>query len=117
MQAFLLERAAIIEEAGIDPQRIAIDPGFGFGKSLEHNYQLLAHMDAFVEHGYPVLAGLSRKSMLGKVTNLEVGERLLPSIAAAILAVERGAMIVRTHDVPETVSALQVWQATREQST
>ncbi|MEY3935985.1 MAG: dihydropteroate synthase, partial [Pseudomonadota bacterium] len=61
------------------------------------------------EHGYPVLAGLSRKSMLGKVTNLEVGERLLPSIAAAILAVERGAMIVRTHDVPETVSALQVW--------
>ena len=117
VQAFLLERAAIIEEAGVDPQRIAIDPGFGFGKSLEHNYQLLAHMDAFVEHGYPVLAGLSRKSMLGKVTNLEVGERLLPSIAAAILAVERGAMIVRTHDVPETVSALQVWQATREQST
>jgi len=117
VQAFLLERAAIIEEAGVDPQRIAIDPGFGFGKSLEHNYQLLAHMDAFVEHGYPVLAGLSRKSMLGKVTNLEVGERLLPSIAAAILAVERGAMIVRTHDVPETVSALQVWQAMREQST
>jgi dihydropteroate synthase len=117
VQAFLLERAAIIEEAGVSSQRIAIDPGFGFGKSLEHNYQLLADMKAFTEHGYPVLAGLSRKSMLGKVTNLEVGERLIPSIAAAILAVERGAMIVRTHDVPETVSALQVWQAMREQST
>ncbi len=116
VQAFLLERAAIIEEAGVSSQRIAIDPGFGFGKSLEHNYQLLADMSAFTEHGYPVLAGLSRKSMLGKVTDLEVGERLIPSIAAAILAVERGAMIVRTHDVPETVSALQVWQAMREQS-
>jgi dihydropteroate synthase len=117
VQAFLLERAAIIEEAGVDALRIAIDPGFGFGKSLEHNYQLLAHMRAFTEHGYPVLAGLSRKSMLGRVTNLEVGERLIPSIAAAILAVERGAMIVRTHDVPETMSALQVWHAMREQST
>jgi len=117
VQAFLMERAAVIEEAGIDKTRIAIDPGFGFGKSLEHNYELLAQFAKFSEHGYPVLAGLSRKSMLGKVTNLEVGERLIPSIAAAILAVERGALIVRTHDVPETVSALQVWQAMREQST
>jgi dihydropteroate synthase len=115
VQAFLLERAAVIEEVGIAQERIAIDPGFGFGKSLEHNYQLLAQFSAFAEHGYPVLAGLSRKSMLGKVTNLEVGERLIPSIAATILAVERGAMIVRTHDVSETMGALKIWQAMREQ--
>jgi dihydropteroate synthase len=69
----------------------------------------------FAEHGYPVLAGLSRKSMLGKVTHQEVGDRLIPSIAAAIMAVERGAKIVRTHDVRETVDALKIWQAMREQ--
>ena len=89
--------------------------GFGFGKSLEHNYQLLAQFALFAEHGYPVLAGISRKSMLGKVTQQEVSDRLVPSIAAAIMAVERGAKIVRTHDVRETVDALKIWQAMREQ--
>ncbi len=115
VQAFLLERCALLEELGVASDRIAIDPGFGFGKSLEHNYQLLAQFQLLTEHGYPVLAGISRKSMLGKVTNQEVGDRLIPSIAAAILAVERGAQIVRTHDVRETVDALKIWQAMREQ--
>lgn len=115
VQAFLLERCAVLEEAGIASDRITIDPGFGFGKSLEHNYQLLAQFQLMTEHGYPVLAGISRKSMLGKVTNQEVGERLIPSIAAVILAVERGAQIVRTHDVNETMAALKIWQAMREQ--
>lgn len=116
VQTFLLERARVIEEMGVDRRRIAIDPGFGFGKSLEHNYQLLAQLAAFSEHGYPVLAGLSRKSMLSKVTNLDVGDCLIPSIAATIIAVERGALIVRTHDVSETMSALKIWQTMREQS-
>ncbi len=115
VQAFLLERCALLEELGVASDRIAIDPGFGFGKSLEHNYQLLAQFQLLTEHGYPVLAGISRKSMLGKVTNQEVGDRLIPSIAAAILAVERGAQIVRTHDVCETIDALKIWQAMREQ--
>ncbi len=115
VQAFLLERCALLEELGVASDRIAIDPGFGFGKSLEHNYQLLAQFQLLTQHGYPVLAGISRKSMLGKVTNQEVGDRLIPSIAAAILAVERGAQIVRTHDVRETVDALKIWQAMREQ--
>lgn len=115
VQAFLLERCAFLEELGVASDRIAIDPGFGFGKSLEHNYQLLAQFQLLTEHGYPVLAGISRKSMLGKVTNQEVGDRLIPSIAAAILAVERGAQIVRTHDVRETIDALKIWQAMREQ--
>lgn len=115
VQAFLLERCAVLEEAGVDGQRIAIDPGFGFGKSLEHNYQLLANFEMFTKHGYPALAGISRKSMLGKITNQEVGERLIPSIAAAMMAVERGALIVRTHDVSETMDALKIWQAMREQ--
>ena len=115
VQTFLLERCALLEEAGIASNRITIDPGFGFGKSLEHNYQLLAQFALFTEHGYPVLAGISRKSMLGKVTHKEVGDRLIPSIAAAIMAVERGAKIVRTHDVSETMDAIKIWQAMREQ--
>ncbi len=115
VQTFLLERCALLEEVGIASDRIIIDPGFGFGKSLEHNYQLLAQFALFAEHGYPVLAGISRKSMLGKVTQQEVSDRLVPSIAAAIMAVERGAKIVRTHDVRETMDALRVWQAMREQ--
>ena len=115
VQAFLLERCALLEELGVASDRIVIDPGFGFGKSLEHNYQLLAQFQLLTKHGYPVLAGISRKSMLGKVTNQEVGDRLIPSIAAAILAVERGAQIVRTHDVRETIDALKIWQAMREQ--
>ena len=111
--SFLSEKLEQLKRKGITD--VLIDPGFGFGKSLEHNYQLLAQFALFAEHGYPVLAGLSRKSMLGKVTHQEVGDRLIPSIAAAIMAVERGAKIVRTHDVRETVDALKIWQAMREQ--
>jgi dihydropteroate synthase len=98
-------------EQGIAVERIAIDPGFGFGKSLEHNLRMLQEFTKFTHQGHPVLAGISRKSMLGKITGREVGDRLVPSVAAAVLAAERGASIVRVHDVPETVDALTVWAA------
>ena len=90
---------------------LILDPGFGFGKSFEHNLEMLAKFDRFLELGYPVLAGISRKSMLGKITGKEVDQRLSPSIAAAILAADRGAKIIRAHDVPDTVDALKLWEA------
>ena len=109
--AFLQERTDSLVDAGIDKDRIAIDPGFGFGKSLEHNLQMLAHFDLFLKLNYPVLAGVSRKSMLGKVTGKETNERVAASIAAAVMAADRGAKIVRAHDVSETVDALKLWEA------
>ncbi len=109
--AFLQEQTDCLMNAGVDRARIAIDPGFGFGKSLEHNLQMLAHFDLFSKLGYPVLAGLSRKSMLGKLTGKEANERVASSIAAAVMAADRGAKIVRVHDVPETVDALKLWEA------
>ena len=109
--AFLQERTDSLMDAGIDRDRIAIDPGFGFGKSLEHNLQMLAHFDLFLKLNYPVLAGVSRKSMLGKVTGKETNERVAASIAAAVMAADRGAKIVRAHDVSETVDALKLWEA------
>ena len=108
---FLKERAALLLNSGVDQDRIAIDPGFGFGKSLEHNLEMLAKFDIFSEAGYPVLAGISRKSMLGKMTGKETDQRLGPSIAAAILAADRGAKIIRVHDVSETIDALKLWEA------
>jgi dihydropteroate synthase len=111
VNAFLMERATRLMEQGIAVERIAIDPGFGFGKSLEHNLRMLQEFTKFTHQGLPVLAGLSRKSMLGKITGREVGDRLVPSVAAAVLAAERGASIVRVHDVPETIDALTVWAA------
>lgn len=108
---FLGERIAVIEAAGIARNRIAIDPGFGFGKSVEHNFDLLRQLARLQSLGVPVLVGLSRKSMLGAVTGRDVGDRLAASVAAALLAVQRGATIVRVHDVRETVDALKVWQA------
>jgi dihydropteroate synthase len=111
VNAFLKERSAFLIKKGVDSSRIAIDPGFGFGKSLEHNLQMLAHFQQFSSLGYPVLAGISRKSMLGKVVGKEANERLAPSIAAAVMAADRGAQIVRVHDVPETVDALKLWEA------
>jgi dihydropteroate synthase len=108
---FLLERVAACEVAGMTRNRIVIDPGFCFGKTLGHNLALLRHLDRFVETGLPVLAGISRKSMLGLITGKPVGERLHASIAAALLAVQRGAGIVRVHDVAATRDALAVWQA------
>jgi dihydropteroate synthase len=112
--AFLRERIAAAEAAGIARDRIAIDPGFGFGKTLAHNLELLRRMDAMCALGVPVLAGLSRKSMLGAITGRDVGERQVASVAAALIAVQRGAAIVRVHDVRETVDALKVWAAVNQ---
>jgi dihydropteroate synthase len=108
---FLHERAIACEAAGIAHDRIAVDPGFGFGKTLAHNLQLLRGLHAIAELGYPVLAGLSRKSMLGALTGRASEDRLAASIAAALAAVARGAAIVRVHDVRETVDALRVFSA------
>ena len=108
---FLKDRAAFLIEKGVSSDRIAIDPGFGFGKSLEHNLTMLSRFNAFTKLGYPVLAGISRKSMIGKVTGKETNERVAPSVAAAIMAADRGAKIIRVHDVAETVDALKLWEA------
>ena len=108
---FLNERAELLTAKGVEGNRIAIDPGFGFGKSLEHNLTMLKHFHQFSQLGYAVLAGISRKSMLGKITAKDTYERVAPSVAAAIMAADRGARIVRVHDVPETVDALKLWEA------
>lgn len=111
---FLLERAAVLRAAGVDGSRVVLDPGFGFGKTLEHNLALLATLPRLAAQGYPVLAGLSRKSMLGAITGRAVDERVTASAAAALLAAERGAAIVRVHDVAETRDALAVLRALAE---
>ena len=96
---------------GVDKTRILLDAGIGFGKTVEQNFALLARHSELLAAGYPLLAGWSRKSSLGAVTGLEVDQRMVPSVAAAVLAVERGASVVRVHDVRETVAALAVWSA------
>jgi dihydropteroate synthase len=111
VSAFLSGRIAAVEAAGIRRKRIVIDPGFGFGKTLAHNLALLRELNKFADLGVPVLAGLSRKSMLGALTGQDVGHRLPASVAAALLAVQRGANIVRVHDVGATVDALKIWNA------
>ncbi len=110
--AFLRARVADLVNAGVDSCRIAIDPGFGFGKTVEHNFTLLRRLPALQAIGRPVLVGLSRKSMLGAVTGRSVNDRTAASVAAALLAVERGARIVRVHDVAATRDALKVWAVT-----
>jgi dihydropteroate synthase len=107
---FLLQRVGICEAAGIARNRLLIDPGFGFGKTDEHNLALLRGLPALVATGLPVLVGLSRKSMIGRLLGREVGERLAGSLALALAAVSGGAGIVRAHDVAETVDALTLWQ-------
>jgi dihydropteroate synthase len=109
--AFLAERAAACESAGIARERIVVDPGFGFGKTVEHNLALLRRLAEIVALGLPVAVGMSRKSTLGALTGRDVGERTAGSVAAALAAVARGAAIVRVHDVRETVDALKVWRA------
>jgi dihydropteroate synthase len=111
VSAFLRERIAASEAAGIRRDRIAIDPGFGFGKTLAHNLTLLCELSKLSELDVPILAGLSRKSMLGAVTGRDVGQRLPASIAAALIAVQRGANLVRVHDVGATVDALKILDA------
>jgi dihydropteroate synthase len=113
--AFLAERRAAALAGGIAAECIAFDPGFGFGKTTAHNFRLLASLRQLALAGQPLLVGLSRKSMLGKVAGRDVGERLVASVAAAVLAVERGARIVRAHDVAATRDAIAVWQAMKEQ--
>ena len=108
---FLDDRVTACTAAGIKKNRIVIDPGFGFGKTLAHNLALLRHLDRLARSGLPVLAGLSRKSMFGLITGRPVGARLPASIAAAVLAVQRGAAIVRVHDTAATRDALSVLRA------
>jgi dihydropteroate synthase len=109
--AFLKNQAQALQTMGVAHERMALDPGVGFGKTVAQNFELLAHQDQLLALGYPLLVGWSRKSSIGAVTGCEVGERMVPSIAAAVLAVERGARVVRVHDVAQTISALKVWQA------
>ncbi|MEO8566778.1 MAG: dihydropteroate synthase [Betaproteobacteria bacterium] len=109
--AFLAERAQACERAGIARGRIAVDPGFGFGKTLNHNLELLRRLAEIVALGYPVVAGLSRKSTIGTLTGRPVEERGAGSLAAALAAVAGGASLLRVHDVRETVDALKIWQA------
>ena len=111
VDAFLRERIAALADAGVAHDRIAIDPGFGFGKNLDHNLALLRALQQFSSAGVAVLVGLSRKSMLGNITGRPAHERLPASIAAALLAVERGAQIVRVHDVAATRDALAILAA------
>jgi len=114
VKGYLAARIAAAEQAGIARDRIAIDPGFGFGKTPAHNLELLRRLDEFRSLGVAVAAGWSRKSTLGVITGKPVEQRLAASIAAALLSVQRGAHILRVHDVAETRDALAVWQALRE---
>lgn len=111
---FLAARAQALRELQVAPSRIVLDPGIGFGKTAAQNFALLARQRELLEGGYPLLAGWSRKSSLGAATGIEAaGARMVPSVAAALLAVERGAAIVRVHDVRDTVAALAVWRTMR----
>ncbi len=105
---FLRERIAACMEAGIAADRLLVDPGLGFGKTLEHNITLMRNLRLFAELGVPVLVGISRKSMLGTLLDAPVDQRLYGGLAAAVLAVARGARLIRTHDVKPTVDALKV---------
>jgi dihydropteroate synthase len=111
VSAFLQQRCAAAVQAGIAPAHLLVDPGFGFGKTLTHNLHLLRALDQICALGYPVLVGVSRKSMLGEITGKPVSERLAASVSAALFAVKQGAAIVRVHDVAATVDALKVWRS------
>ena len=113
---FLAQRVAVAEAAGIARNRIVVDPGFGFGKTVEHNLALLRSLREFTSLGGALLAGLSRKAMLGRLTGREPLERVHASVAAALLAIQNGAHIVRVHDVAATRDALAVWNAVQQQN-
>ena len=108
---FLQKRTALCLQAGMKPENIIWDMGFGFGKTVQHNYKLLQQTARFAVQGYPVLAGLSRKSMIGAVLDKPVEQRMVGSAAAALLAAMNGATILRVHDVAATADALKIWQA------
>ena len=113
VREFLHARSEALRARGVSVSRIAWDPGIGFGKTVGQNFALLARQRELLPEGYPLLAGWSRKSSLGSVTGAAVGDRMVPSVAAALLAVDKGAAIVRVHDVKETVAALKIWSATQ----
>ena len=111
---FLETRTQACLEAGIAKENIIWDMGFGFGKTVRHNYKLLQQLAQFCKSGYPILAGLSRKSMIGAVLDKPVTERVVGSVAGVLIAAQNGATILRVHDVAETADALKVWQATQQ---
>jgi len=112
VKAFLRERAQAVREAGVADSRVVLDPGIGFGKTVEQNFELLSRQSALLDMGLPILAGWSRKSSLGSVTGQSVAaDRVAASVAAAVLALERGARVLRVHDVAQTVQAAAVWRA------
>ena len=111
---FLETRTQACLDAGIAKENIIWDMGFGFGKTVQHNYKLLQQLAQFCKSGYPILAGLSRKSMIGAVLDKPVTERVVGSVAGALIAAQNGATILRVHDVAVTADALKVWQATQE---
>jgi dihydropteroate synthase len=110
---FLSRRLADVSSVGIDLERVIIDPGFGFGKTAEQNFELLARLEDLCNQDQPVLVGLSRKSMISSVLDRPPEQRMVASVALALMAVERGARIVRVHDVAATFDALSMWQTTR----
>lgn len=114
IMAFFKQRIDICEQAGISKDRLILDPGFGFGKTLQQNYQLLANLNKFSTLGLPILSGTSRKSMIGNLLEREVNERLAGSLTTAVLAAQQGAKIIRVHDVQETVDALKVLSTTNQ---
>ena len=114
VNGFLIERCVALEEEGIERNRMAIDPGFGFGKTLAHNMTMLGNFQEFCQHDFPVVAGISRKSSLGQITGRDMAHRMTASVSAALMAVERGAKIVRVHDVAETMDAVKIWSAAQE---
>ena len=118
VSGFLARCADGLRAVGVAAERIVLDPGIGFGKTVAQNFALLARQSELLAAGYPLLAGWSRKSTLGAISGIEAAaQRLLPSVAAALLAVERGASIVRVHDVPQTLGVLAVWQAMHAEET
>lgn len=111
VSAFLVERVAVCAQAGIPADRLLLDPGFGFGKTLEHNFQLFAGMQRLLSLGCPLLVGVSRKSMIGQLLDRPVDQRLAGGLALAVLAVRSGARIIRVHDVAQTVDAIRMTEA------
>jgi dihydropteroate synthase len=110
VETFLLEKLAMCESAGIDRENIILDPGFGFGKSIEHNYHLLANLEKLHRFGFPILAGMSRKSMVFKLLEKKPAECMVASVTCATIAALKGAQIIRVHDVEETLEAMKVIQ-------
>jgi len=114
IKEFFEQRINCCEQAGIVKERLILDPGFGFGKTLEQNYQLLAQLSKFQSFNLPILSGTSRKSMIGDLLNCSVEQRLAGSLTTAIIAIEQGAQILRVHDIKETMDAIKILQATKQ---